>query len=93
MQDKQHCIGRKSNNYHGFVVAPLRLALVKGDVMAIIHAFQPSTQSHPQIKRVFGSASEVDPLRLKKKTRQNVPRGTKTSAEKTRATPNNRTNL
>ena len=68
MQDKQHCIGRKSNNYHGFVVAPLRLASIKGDVMAIIHAFQPSTQSHPQIKRVFGSASGVDPLKGKKRS-------------------------
>ena len=29
MQNKQHCIGRKSNNYHGFVVAPLRLAFTK----------------------------------------------------------------
>ena len=82
MQDKQHCIGRKSDDYHGFVVAPLRLASIKGDVMAIIHAFQPSTQSHPQIKRVFGSASEVDPLRLKKKTRQNVPRRTKPARKK-----------
>ena len=29
MQDKQPYIGRKSNNYHGFVVAPLRLAFAK----------------------------------------------------------------
>ena len=59
-------MGVAPNNYNGFVVAALRLALVKGDVVAIIHAFNLGAQSHAQMRRVFGSASGVDPLKGKK---------------------------
>ena len=48
MQDKQHCIGRKSNNYHGFVVAPLRLAFTNPENSSSETIGSPDPNRSPQ---------------------------------------------